>query len=127
MEKKWIEFIFCIDGHAYTHKNIAGFINSSRGRDPNVRPNCQFIEVINDRDGDMDIEVDILIMVEDIMGLNNGDELLIDYPFLKCTPAWKKREVQGLPKDVRKGRKPKNNEWVWTDVPYIMSSLLRFI
>ena len=39
-----------IDGCAYTHKNIVGFINSSRGRDPNVRPNCQFVEVINDRD-----------------------------------------------------------------------------
>ena len=28
-----------IDGRVYTHKNIAGFINNSRGRDPNVRPN----------------------------------------------------------------------------------------
>ena len=76
-----------IDGHAYTHKNIVGFINSSRGRDPNVRPNCQFVEVINDRDGDMERDVDRLIMVEAIMDLTTGDELLIDYPFLKCTPA----------------------------------------
>ena len=74
-----------IDGHAYTHKNIAGFINSSRGRYPNVRPNCQFVEVINDRDGDMEREVDRLIMVEAIMDLTTRDELLIDYPFLKCT------------------------------------------
>jgi len=29
-----------IDGHAHTHKNIAGFINSSKGRDTTVRPNC---------------------------------------------------------------------------------------
>jgi hypothetical protein len=76
-----------IDGHAYTHKNIAGFINSSKGRDPTVRPNCQFVEVINDKDGDMEREVDRLIMVEAIMDLTTGDELLIDYPFLKHTPA----------------------------------------
>lgn len=50
------------------------------------------------------------------MDLTIGDELLIDYPFLKHTHAWKKREEQGQPKDVYKGRKPKNNEWVWTDV-----------
>ena len=99
-----------IDGRAYTHKNIAGFINGSRGRDPNVRPNCQFVEVINDRDGDMERDVDRLIMVEAIMDLTTGDELLIDYSFLKHTPARKEREEQGLPKDVRKGRKPKNNE-----------------
>ena len=58
----------------------------------------------------MEREVDRLIMFEDIMDLTTGDELLIDYPFLKCTPARKKREEQGLPKDVWKGRKPKNNE-----------------
>ena len=75
----------------------------------------------------MEREVDILIMVESSMDLSTGDELLIDYPFLKCTPMWKKREKQGLPKDVRKGRNPKNNEWVWTDVPYIMFSILCFI
>ena len=102
--------ILYIDGRAYTQKNIARFINSSRGRDPNVRPNCQFVEVINDRDGDMERDVNRLIMVEAIMDLTTGDELLINYPFLKCTPARNKREEQGLPKDVRKGRKPKNNE-----------------
>ena len=99
-----------IYGRAYTHKYIVGFINSSRGRDPNVRPNCQFVEVINDRDGDMERDVDRLIMFEAIMDLTIGDELLIDYPFLKCTHARKTREEQGLPKDVRKGRKTKNNE-----------------
>lgn len=72
-----------IDGRAYTHNNIAGFINSIKGRDHNVRPNCQFVEVIND--GDMEREVDIL--VEAIMDLTIGDALLIDYPFLKDTPA----------------------------------------
>ena len=71
----------------HTHKNLARFINSSRGRDPNVRPNCQFVEVINDRDGDMEREVDILIMFEAIIDLNTRDELLIEYPFLKCTPT----------------------------------------
>ena len=45
--------IMYINGHAYTHKNIAVFINSSKGRDPNVRLNCQFVEVINDKYGDM--------------------------------------------------------------------------
>jgi sugar-specific transcriptional regulator TrmB len=102
--------ILYIDGRAYTHKNIVEFINSSRGMYPIVRPNCQFVEVINDRDGDMEREVDRLIMVEAIMDLTTGDELLIDYPFLKHTLVRKKREEQGLPKDVRKGRKPKNNE-----------------
>ena len=76
-----------IDGHAYTHKNIIGFIKSSKGRDPTVRPNCQFVEVINDKDGDMEREVDILMMAEAIMDLNIGNELLTDYPFLKCTHA----------------------------------------
>jgi hypothetical protein len=76
-----------IDGCAYTHKNIAVFINSSKGRDPNVRPNSQFVEVINDKDGDMEREVDRLIMIEAIMNLTIGDELLINYPFLKYTHA----------------------------------------
>ena len=99
-----------IDGSAYTHKNIARFINSSKGRDPIVRPNCQFVEVINDKDGDMEREVDRLIMVEAIMDLTIVDELLIDNPFLKCTLVRKKMEEQGLPKDVLKGRKLKNNK-----------------
>jgi len=76
-----------IDGCAYTHKNIARFINSSKGRDPTIRPNCHFVEVINDKDGDMERELDILIMVEDIMDLTIGNELLIDCPFLKHTLA----------------------------------------
>jgi hypothetical protein len=42
-----------IDGRAHTQKNIAGFINSSQGRDPIVRPNFQFVEVTNDKYGDM--------------------------------------------------------------------------
>ena len=111
---KWKEMnrghILYIDAHAYTHKNIVGFINSSKGRDPNVRLNCPFVEVINDKDGDMEREVDRLIMVEAIMDLIIGDELSIDYPFLKHTPMQKKREEQSLPNDVCKGRKPKNNE-----------------
>ena len=111
----------------HTHKNISGFINSSKGRDPNVRPNWQFIEVINDKDGDMEREVDRLIMVEAIMDLTIGDELLINYPFLKCTPTRKKRKEQGLPKDDLKGRKPKNNQWVWIDILYTMLSKLCFI
>lgn len=76
-----------IDGHAYTHKNIAGFINSSKGRDPTVRLNCQFLEVINNKDGNMEREIDRLIMVEAIMNLTIGDELFINYLFLKHTPA----------------------------------------
>ena len=98
-----------IDGLSYTHKSIGGFINSSKGRDPNVRPNCQFVDVINDNDGDVEREVDRLIMVEAIIGLSIGDELLIYYPLLKHTLAWNKREEHSLPKDVCKGRKPKNN------------------
>ena len=76
----------------HTHKNISGFINSSKGRDPNVRPNCQFVEVINDKDGDMEREVDRLIMVEAIMELTIGDALLINSPFLKHTHVQNKRE-----------------------------------
>ena len=76
-----------IDGHAYTHKNIEKFINSSKGRDNTVRPNCQFVEVINDKYGDMEIEVDRLIMVKAIMDLTTRDELLIGFPFLKHTLA----------------------------------------
>jgi hypothetical protein len=79
--------ILYIDHHAYTHKTIVGFINSSRGTNSNVRPNCQFVEVINDRDGYMEREFDRLIMVEAIMYLTTRDELLIDYPFLKHTPT----------------------------------------
>ena len=91
-------------------QNIAGFINSIKGRDPIVRSKCQFVEVINDKDGDLERDVDKLIMVESIIDLNIGDELLIDYPFLICTRARKKREEQGLLKDVLKGKKPKNNK-----------------
>jgi hypothetical protein len=94
----------------HTHKNIAGFINSSKGRDPTIRLNCQFVEVINDKDGDMEREADRLIMVEAIVDLTIGDELFINYLFLKHTPTQNKREEQGIPKDVLKGRKLKNNQ-----------------
>ena len=76
-----------IDGHAYTHKNIAGFINSSKGKDPTIRPNCQFVEVINDKEGDMERQVEIFIMVEAITDLTIGDELLINYPFNPKNPS----------------------------------------
>ena len=76
-----------IDGCAYKHKNIAGFINSSKGRDRNVRQDCPFVEVINDKYGYMERQVYILIMVEVIMDLTIGDELLINYTFKKCTPT----------------------------------------
>jgi hypothetical protein len=72
-----------MDVHTHTHKNIVVFINSSKGRDPTLRPNCQFVEVINDKDGYMEREVDRLIMIEAIMDLITEDELLIDHPFLK--------------------------------------------
>jgi hypothetical protein len=58
----------------------------------------------------MEREVDRLIMDEAIMDLTIGDELLINYPFLKRTHARKKREELCLPKDVHKGRKLKNNQ-----------------
>jgi hypothetical protein len=99
-----------IYGCAYTQKNIAGFINNSKGRDPTVRSNCQFVEVIHDKDGDMERELDILIMVEYIIELTIWDELFINYPFLKCTHVRKKIEEQGLPKDVLKYKKLKNNQ-----------------
>jgi hypothetical protein len=50
-------------GHAYTHKNSVGCINNSKGRDPSVRQNCQFVEVINDNYGDMERVVDRLIIL----------------------------------------------------------------
>ena len=48
----------------------------------------------------MERRADRLIMVEDIMDLNIGHVLFIDYPFLKHTPVRNKMEEQGLPKDV---------------------------
>ena len=71
--------IMYIDASAYKHKNIVGFINNSKGRYHTVRPNCQFAEVINDRDGYMEREVNRLIMVEDIMDLTIVDDLLINF------------------------------------------------
>ena len=68
-----------IDGHAYTHKK--------EGTDPTVRPNCQFVEVINDKEGDMERQVETFIIVQNITYLTIGDELLIKYPFIKCIPA----------------------------------------
>ena len=58
----------------------------------------------------MEIHIDILIMVEAIMELTIGDELLMNFSFLKCTTARNKREEQGLLKDVLKGKKSKNNQ-----------------
>ena len=43
-------------------KKIAGFINSSKGNDPIVSPNYQFVDVINDKDGDITIDIYILTM-----------------------------------------------------------------
>ena len=99
-----------IDGGAYTHNNIAGFINNGKGRNHTIRPNSQFVEVINEEDGDMEREVDRLIMAEVITGLTIRDQLLINYNFVKCTLVQKKREEKVLTKDVIKGRKPKNNK-----------------
>ena len=61
-----------IDGRPKAAGNIVGFINSSKRRYPIVRPICQFVEVINDKDGEMEIEVDRLIMVEAIFHTNKG-------------------------------------------------------
>ena len=99
-----------IEGCAYTHNNIAEFTNSSVERDPTVRANCEFVVFINYKDGDMEREVDRLIKFEAIVDLTIRDDLLINYPFTKNTPTERKREEQGLPKDVLMGRKPKNNE-----------------
>lgn len=79
-----------IYGCAYTNKNIARFIQRNKGKDPIVRPNCQFLEVINEKYGYMEKQVDRLIMVEAIMDLTISDELFINYPFLKRTPVRKK-------------------------------------
>lgn len=58
----------------------------------------------------MESRVDRMIMVEAIRDLFVGDELLINYPFVKRTLARKRREEQDLPKDVPKGRKQINNQ-----------------
>lgn len=115
-----------IDDHPYTHKKITGFINSSKGKDPTIRWNYKFVEVINDKYGDMERWVDRFIMVDAITKLTIGDELLIKYLCLKKTLKWKRREEEGLPKDVPKGRKPNNVKWPWL-VFKTMKSKMNFI
>ena len=73
-----------IDGRPYTQGNIAGFINSSRGRDHYT--NCVFVECRNSHIHEhMTEDVPMYILVSAIRSLRVGDELLINYP-------WRRRE-----------------------------------
>ena len=58
----------------------------------------------------MERQVEIFIMVEANIDLTIGDELLINYPFIKFTPTRNRREEEGLLRDIPKRRKPKNKK-----------------
>ena len=98
----------------HTHiKKIAGFKISSKENDPTIRPIWQFVEVINDKEGDMKRHIDWFIMVQNITNLTIGDGLLVNYSFIKCIATQKRRDVKGILMDIPKGRKTKNKKWVW--------------
>ena len=69
-----------IDERPYTQGNIAGLINSSRGR--SARTNCTFVECENGHEpGYMSRDVPRYILVNASRTLRAGDELLANYGF----------------------------------------------
>ena len=69
-----------IDGRPYTQGNIAGLINSSRGRDHYT--NCVFVECSNSHIPEhMSQDVQIYILVTAIRSLHVGEEILVNYPW----------------------------------------------
>ena len=69
-----------VDGRPYTQGNIAGLINSSRGR--SARTNCTFVECENGHEpGYMSRDVPRYILVNATRSLRAGDELLANYGF----------------------------------------------
>ena len=69
-----------IDGRPYTQGNIAGLINSSRGR--SARTNCTFVECENSHEpGYLRRDVPRYIIVNATRSLRAGDELLANYGF----------------------------------------------
>ncbi|KAH7442447.1 hypothetical protein KP509_03G089000 [Ceratopteris richardii] len=69
-----------IDGRPYTHGNIAGLINSSRGLHNSSRTNCTFEEHENSHESPyMSRDVSRYIVVNAITTLHASDELLVNY------------------------------------------------
>ena len=67
-----------VDGRPYSQGNIAGLINSSRGR--SARTNCIFVECENSHEPrHMSRDVPRYIIVHAIKSLRAGDELLVNY------------------------------------------------
>ncbi len=69
-----------IDGRPYTQGNIAGLINSSRGR--NHYTNCVFVECSNSHIPEyMTRDVSSYILVAAIRTLRVGEEIFVNYPW----------------------------------------------
>ena len=67
-----------VDGRPYSQGNIAGLINSSRGR--SARTNCTVVECENSHEpGHMSRNVERYIVVNAIRSLRAGDEILVNY------------------------------------------------
>ena len=75
-----------IDGRPYAQGNIAGLINSSRGR--HERTNCTFVECENGHEpGHMSRNVPRYIVVNATRSLQAGEELLLNYRWRRRSPA----------------------------------------
>ena len=75
-----------IDGRPYAQGNIAGLINSSRGR--NERTNCTFMECENSHEPCyMSRDVPIYIVVSATRSLQAGEELFVNYGWRRPSPA----------------------------------------
>jgi hypothetical protein len=94
-----------IDGHPWTHGNIAGFINSCRSS--LFSENCSFEEHSNDKEFFMKRKASIFLVVHAICSLSLGDKLLIKYNFRRPPTTHQKCFAFGLPLDVPLGHKKK--------------------
>lgn len=78
------QLYFC--GRPFSQGNIAGLINSSRGR--NTLTNCAFVECKNGHELEhISRDVPRYILVYAVRSLRVGDELFVNYGWRRRTPA----------------------------------------
>ena len=97
-----------IDGHPFTHGNIAGFINSSRCS--LFFANCSFEEQFIDQELFMKRKTSRFVVVHAIHSFSLGEELLINYNFHRPPTSHQRCLTLGLPLDIPLGHKTQNND-----------------
>ena len=96
-----------INGHPHTHRNIAGFMNSSRCSFSFAK--CSFEEHFNDEEFFMKRKASKFVVVHAIHSLSPGEDLLINYKFRIPSTTSQRHFALGLPLDIPLGSNKKKH------------------